>query len=60
MIYLDNAATTKPFKEVIEVVADTMENIYGNPSSLHKKGMEAEKVIKDASEFFAQKLSCTK
>lgn len=55
-IYLDNAATTKPYDEVAEVVADTMLKTYGNPSSLHKKGMEAENILKEASQFFARQI----
>ena len=34
-IYLDNSATTRPYDEVTEVVAETMREHYGNPSSLH-------------------------
>lgn len=55
-IYLDNAATTKPYNEVAEVVARTMLNSYGNPSSLHKKGMEAETILKEATEFFSRQM----
>lgn len=55
-IYLDNAATTKPYAEVAEVVAQTMLNTYGNPSSLHKKGMEAETILREATEFFARQI----
>lgn len=55
-IYLDNAATTKPYDEVAEVVKETMLSTYGNPSSLHKKGIEAENIIKEASAFFAKQI----
>ena len=55
-IYLDNAATTKPYDEVAQVVADTMLHTYGNPSSLHKKGMDAENILKEASQFFARQI----
>lgn len=55
-IYLDNAATTKPYAEVAEVVAHTMLHTYGNPSSLHKKGMEAETILREATEFFAKQM----
>ena len=57
-IYLDNAATTKPLECVAEVVKETMLAYYGNPSSLHKKGMEAENILKEASQFFAKVLGC--
>ena len=46
--YLDNAATTKPCKGAIEVIAKVLEEAYGNPSSLHRKGQEAEKYIIEA------------
>ena len=55
-IYLDNAATTKPYEEVVKIVADTMLHTYGNPSSLHKMGMEAENRLKEASQFFAKQM----
>lgn len=47
-IYFDNSATTSIRREVINVMRDTMENIYGNPSSLHHKGVEAERIINNA------------
>ena len=55
-IYLDNAATTRPYDEVAQVVSDTMLYTYGNPSSLHKKGMDAENILKEASQFFARQM----
>lgn len=52
-IYLDNSATTRPYKEVAETVADVMFNAYGNPSSLHRLGVEAEALIKQSRERIA-------
>ena len=49
-IYLDNAATTKCYKEVADLVYKLMCEDYGNPSSLHLKGIEAERHIKNAKE----------
>lgn len=43
--YLDNAATTRVSPEVADTMREIMLNAYGNPSSLHKKGMEAEKIL---------------
>lgn len=40
-VYLDNSATTKSFEDVAQLVATIMCRDYGNPSSLHNKGMEA-------------------
>lgn len=51
--YYDYSASTPPYKEVINVVSDLMEQHYGNPSSLHRKGLEAEKLLKQAREVVA-------
>ncbi len=58
-VYLDNAATTKPTKEVVEAMLVALEKDYGNPSSLHKKGVEAEKEIKNIRRLVARALSVT-
>ncbi|MCI6676872.1 MAG: cysteine desulfurase [Clostridiales bacterium] len=47
-IYLDNSATTRVFPEVQEQMRQAMDAQYGNPSSLHHKGVEAETYIKTA------------
>ncbi len=57
-IYLDNSATTRPYDEVIELMARVMGTCYGNPSSLHAKGLEAEKIVKEARETLARALGC--
>ena len=41
-VYLDNSATTRAYDEVGELVKRVLCEDYGNPSSLHKKGMDAE------------------
>lgn len=48
MIYLDNAATTRPDERVVKRVTDILTNDFGNPSSLHRLGMEAEDIIREA------------
>lgn len=58
MIYFDNSATTRPHPQVIEVVKRAMETYFGNPSSLHQKGLEAENVLKQARMVAAQYLGC--
>lgn len=55
-IYFDNSSTTRPSKAVLEVVEKTMTEDYGNPSSLHRKGMEAESYIKSARAIIAATL----
>lgn len=53
-IYFDNSATTRPYDEVIEYMTYLNKEVYGNPSSLHRKGMEAEKVLKETREIIAK------
>ncbi|SFR68657.1 cysteine desulfurase family protein [Anaeromicropila populeti] len=55
-VYLDNAATTKPFEAVRKRMWETLEENYGNPSSMHKKGVEAEKYVREARETIAAAL----
>ena len=55
-VYLDNAATTVVHEEVAELMAKVMREDYGNPSSLHKKGLTAEHYIRDAKEQIAKAL----
>jgi len=55
-IYFDNSATTRQYDEVTELVAYTAKNAYGNPSSLHTKGIEAEKAVRSARESIAESL----
>lgn len=45
MIYLDNSATTKPCRECIEEMTDMLANNWGNPSSLHRLGIEAQRKL---------------
>jgi cysteine desulfurase len=59
-IYFDNSATTRPYDEVIEYMAWVSGNIYGNPSSLHTKGIEAEKLVKKSREIIADSLKADK
>ena len=53
-VYLDNSATTKCFDEVAELMTRIMCEDYGNPSSLHRKGVQAEQYIRYAKETVAQ------
>ena len=52
-IYFDNAATTRPLGEVIAKHAEISENVYGNPASMHRLGLEAEKAINEAARTIA-------
>lgn len=53
VIYLDNAATTRPYPEVVEVVARAMRDEYGNPSSQHAAGKRAKRLLTEARETVA-------
>ena len=55
-VYFDNSATTRAFDEVRDIVAKTMTIDYGNTSSRHMKGVEAENYIKTAREEIAKTL----
>lgn len=55
-IYLDNSATTRCFDEVAALMTDIMCRDYGNPSSLHRKGMQAEQYIRHAKEIISKNL----
>ena len=52
--YLDNSATTKCSEAVRDIVVKTMMEDYGNPSSMHMKGVESEHYIRDAAEIIAK------
>lgn len=54
--YLDNSATTRCYEEVRDIVVKTMMEDFGNPSSMHRKGVEGECYIKEATEKIAKTL----
>ncbi len=51
--YFDNSATTRCYDSVREVVVRTMMNDFGNPSAMHRKGVEAEQYMKNAARTIA-------
>ncbi|MFI3210041.1 MAG: cysteine desulfurase family protein [Peptostreptococcaceae bacterium] len=55
-IYLDNSATTKPYKEVIEKMVYALQTDYANPSSIHSRGVEIEKQIKEIRQNIARSI----
>ncbi len=57
-VYLDNSATTRVFPEVAELMTKIMCEDYGNPSSLHNKGIHAEYYLRYAKETFAKFFKC--
>jgi cysteine desulfurase len=55
-VYFDNSATTQVIPRVCEAVTNAMTVDYGNPSSLHKKGYDGEKLVREARETIAKAL----
>lgn len=55
-VYLDNSATTKVSKTVADKIYDMLLNNYGNPSSLHLKGLEAQHSVEYARNIVAKSL----
>lgn len=53
-VYLDNSATTRTFPEVAELMTRIMCEDYGNPSSMHLKGVQAENYIRNAKATLAK------
>ena len=58
LIYLDNAATTKVYPEVIKVVTDVLSNDWANPSSNYSIADRSRKLIEQVREEFAKDLNC--
>ena len=57
-IYLDNSATTQCSEAVKNIVVKVMTEDYGNPSSMHTKGVDAERYVKEAAAAVAKTLRC--
>ena len=58
MLYMDYAATSPLYDEVIETIAEVMKSHYGNPSSIHRLGVEAEKLLQSAKGVIASAYQC--
>ena len=56
--FLDTASTTRPYKEVVNTVADVMYNHYGNPSSTHEMGQDARNIIENVRDQIATDINC--
>ncbi|OAS13669.1 cysteine desulfurase family protein [Paenibacillus oryzisoli] len=59
MLYMDYAATSPLYEEVIETITEVMKSHYGNPSSIHRLGVEAEKLLQSAKGVIASSLKVT-
>ena len=58
MIYLDNAASTRPKKEVVNIMVETMDNNYANPDAIHEFSHEIGKKIKKSREIIGRFSRC--
>ena len=58
MIYFDNSSTTKPCKKAIDNINNALSVNWGNPSSLHNLGVEAEAIVTETREKIAKLLNC--
>lgn len=58
-IYFDNGATTKPSQNVADIMYETLTGDYGNPSSLHSKGLDAEHVVKNSRKIIADSVKAS-
>ncbi|NQX65421.1 cysteine desulfurase [Paenibacillus alba] len=56
MLYWDYAATSPLYEEVIDTIAEVMKLHYGNPSSIHRLGVQAEKLLHSSKEVIAGSL----
>ena len=56
--YLDNSATTPVCPEAADKISQAVTTLYGNPSSLHEKGFEAENLLKESRSNVAKVLCC--
>ena len=57
--YLDHAATTKPCPAAVDALLRCLSTHYGNPSSLHRFGVEAQREVEQARAILAAVLGCT-
>ena len=57
-VYLDNSATTKPCPGARKRLLEAVDLLWGNPSSLHQKGLEAQLLLEEARTCIAKCLSC--
>ena len=58
LAYLDNSATTRVCEEAAQEILYTLTEGYGNPSSLHAKGFEAERLLRQARDRVAGRIGC--
>ena len=58
MIYLDNAATTRPYSEVVNEMERCLTELYGNPGATYSFGLQCENAVFDARRMVANFMGC--
>jgi cysteine desulfurase len=59
MIYFDNGSTTRPYKEVVDLVARLSFDEFGNSSSLHALGLRAERILEESRRTMAETIKAS-
>ena len=59
MLYFDHCASTPPYEEVVKTMMEVMKSQYANPSSLHRAGTDADKLIERSRALLAERLQTT-
>jgi len=59
VIYLDNAATTKPYKEVVDIINKYLNEEFYNPSGVYRQSQNIKKLINESRENLANILNCS-
>ncbi|WP_138751945.1 cysteine desulfurase family protein [Paenibacillus sinopodophylli] len=56
MLYFDHCASTPPYEEVVQTMLEVMKSVYANPSSLHREGTQADKLIERSRTLLSEQL----
>ena len=59
-VYLDNSATTKPCNGAKKRLNEALDSLWGNPSSLHERGLSAQLLLEEARASVSKVISCEK
>ncbi|WP_339208694.1 cysteine desulfurase family protein [Paenibacillus sp. FSL K6-3182] len=60
MLYFDHCASTPPYEEVVQTMMEVMKSQYANPSSLHRAGTDADKLIERSRAVLAEQMQTSK
>lgn len=60
MLYFDHCASSPPYEEVVQTMMEVMKSQYANPSSLHRAGTDADKLIERSRAVLAEQMQTSK